>query len=82
MKKLSKVSILMGERCQALECGRARYLPSLIALLFLQRYTTLRRNGVVTLCARWAMTAFKQRCVDVVYDKTLPQCRWPLDAAL
>ena len=22
-----------GERCQALECGRARYLPSLIALL-------------------------------------------------
>ena len=24
-----------GERCQALECGRARYLPSLIALLFL-----------------------------------------------
>ena len=21
-----------GERCQALECGRARYLPSLIAL--------------------------------------------------
>ena len=24
----------MGERCQALECGRARYLPSLIALLY------------------------------------------------
>ena len=49
-----------------------------------QRYTTPRCNVVVTLCVSWAMslTVFKQRCVDVVYDTTLPQLRWPLDATL
>ena len=31
-RKEIKFSILMGECCQALECGRARYFPSLIAL--------------------------------------------------
>ena len=32
-----------GERCQALECGRARYLPSLIALLSIAFFVVLMR---------------------------------------
>ena len=40
-KKDQIFSILMGggERCQALECGRARYLPSLISLFCYALFT-------------------------------------------
>ena len=41
-RKISKFSILMGERCQALACGGVRYLPSLIALLSMFCFAVLK----------------------------------------
>ena len=39
-----------GERCQALECGRARYLPSLIALfIYVSVYTYVLYNHFIYL---------------------------------
>ena len=41
-----------GERCQALECGRARYLPSLIALLIMRQLTKDRLYIILELTSR------------------------------